>query len=171
MAATELDIRNAIVTLILSVAGAGRVYNRLRKPPGALLSEFNTLNVDDASKINVVFVRRVSFTEQVSSFDDPISSTETYELWFFRGVVDVAAADEPDPLVETNSESELQLFIENVRAAFKLPANRDLGLAPPDVMLSQGGMGTAAPLIDTSELGGYDCHRFVGRITVSIEDC
>jgi hypothetical protein len=167
----ELTIRNAIVAFILGVAGAGRAYNRLRKPPGALLSEFNTLNVDDASKINVVFVRRVSFTEEVSSFDDPISSTEVYEIYFFRGVVDVAAADEPDPLLETNSESELQLFIENVRAALKLPANRNLGLTPANFRISQGGMSTAAPLIDTAELGGYDCHRFVGRLTVDIEAC
>jgi len=159
----ELNIRNAIVALILSVAGAGRVYNRYRKPPFALLSEFNTLNVDDASLINVVFVRRVSFTDQVSSFDDPISSSEVYEIWFFRGVVDA-----PDG---ADSESALQLFIENVRAAFKLEANRDLGLTPADFRISQGGMGTAAPLIDTPELGGYDCHRFVGRLTVSIEEC
>jgi hypothetical protein len=159
----ELDIRNAIVSLIQGVSGAGRVYNRLRKPPSALLSEFTDLNVDDAARINVVFVRRVSFVEQASSFDDPLSSAEAYEIWFYRGVVDATDG--------TDSESALQLFIENVRAALRLDANRHLSVSSPGFLVSQGGLGTAAPLIDTDELGGYDCHRFIGRLIVSTEPC
>lgn len=159
----ELDIRNAIVTLIQGVSGAGQVYNRLRKPISGSLAEFTSLNVNDGTQINVVFVRRVSFVEQVSSFDDPLSSSEVYEIWFYRSVVDGTNG--------TDSESALQLFIENVRVALRLDANRHLLVNTPGFLVSQGGLGTAAPLLDTDELGGYDCHRFIGRLLVSIESC
>lgn len=159
----ELDIRNAIVALIQSVDGAGFVYNRLRLPADGLLAELQVLTVDDLEKINVVFVRWVALASEVSSFDDPEAEFDSYELWFYRGVVD---ADDG-----TDSESELVLFIHNVQAAFQLAANRHLGITAPGFLISQPGMTTASPLINTEELGGYLCHRFIGRLTVSAGDC
>src|SRR6266404_1741117 len=113
----ESLIRAAIVTTIQNAAGAGQVYNRLRIPANALLAELNILSTDDVNRINVVFVRRVSFTDQVSSFDDPISTSETYELWFYRGIVDATDG--------TDSENALQNFIEYTRDAFR--TNKNIG--------------------------------------------
>lgn len=161
MPVTERQIRTAIVDLILTVDGAGNVFDRLRKPSNALLSELNSLTVDDTEKINVVFVRRVAFSDEVSGFDDFIAASETYEIWFYRGVLDADSG--------ADSESQLQLFIENVRIAFR--AATHLLLTTPGFMVSQGGMGTQSPLLDTDELGGRDCHRFIGRLMVSIAEC
>jgi hypothetical protein len=161
MPVAELDIRNAIVSLIAGVSGAGPVYNRLKL--AAFLSDFNIQNVDDANKINVVFVRWVGFSEQVTSFDDPISQIENYEIWFYRGRLDA-----PDG---ADSESELVLFIQNVRAALRDSANRHLVLTTPGNIVSQGGLSTGSPLIDTNELGDFVCHRFIGRMSVSVEEC
>lgn len=163
MPVAELDIRNAIVTLIAGVSGAGHVYNRLRLPADGLLSELHVLTVDDLDKINVVFVRWIALTPEVSSFDDPIAATETYEIWFYRGVVDATDG--------TDSESAIVLFIHDVQTALQLFANRHLVLTTPGFIVSQGGMTTQSPLINTDELGGYLCTRFIGRLTVTVGEC
>lgn len=163
MPVAELDIRNAIVALIQGVTGAGNVFNRLRIPADALLSELQILTVDDLNRINVVFVRWVALTPEVSSFDDPIAASESYEIWFYRGIVDATDG--------TDSENELVAFIHAVQAELQLFTNRHLILTTPGFVVSQGGMTTASPLINTEELGGAACHRFIGRLTVTIGDC
>lgn len=158
---TERELRDAIVALVQAAAPTTRVYNRFRRPADGLISEFLELNTDDEHKVNVCFVRRFSFDEEVSSFDDEIASTETYLLFFYRGI-------ENDIGDGTDSENWLQLLIETVRAAFKLPANRHLGF---DGSVSQGGMRTESGFVDDSESFSWHCHRFVGRLTVSLEEC
>lgn len=158
---TERQLRDAIVALVQAAAPDTRVYNRFRRPGDGNIGEFIELNVDTLSKINVCFVRRFSFDEQVSDFDDSISGTETYLLFFFRGIED-------DIGDGTDSENWLQLLIETVRAAFKLEANRHMGF---DGSVSQGGMLTESGFQDDSESFSWHCHRFIGRLTVSLEDC
>lgn len=158
MITTERQRRDAIVAVVVAASARVKVYNRLRRPEGALISEFNTLNVDSASKINVCFVRRVSFVEEVSTFDDSIASVETYLLYFYRGIED-------DDGNGSDSENELQLLIETVRAGFK--AAKYLGFDPG---VSQGGMETESGFIDCNDFN-WDCHRFVGRLNVTVSDC
>src|SRR5690348_8858368 len=146
MPVAELDIRNAIVALIQSVDTSAKVFNRLRLPASGLLAELNVLTVDDAGKINVVFVRRASFKDEVVGIPDEFSSaTENYELWFYRGIVDATDG--------TDSESALQLFIENVRAAMRLDANSNLGISVEGFDVVRGGLTTVSSLVNTEELG------------------
>jgi hypothetical protein len=160
MQPTERQIRDAIVALVQVAAPDTRVYNRFRRPADGLISEFNLLNVDDDHKINVCFVRRVSFQEQVTSFDDPIAAIETYILAFYRGIED-------DIGDGTDSENWFQLLIEAVRAAFKVEANKHLGF---DNSVSQGGMTTESPFVDSDDFS-WSCHRFIGRLNVALEEC
>jgi len=156
---TEAQISAAIVGVIAAAVPTGRVWNRIRIATDE--AAYAAYYVDDNGIGNVWFVRRVTITDSVTTFDDIVEELHTYELRYARAIVDV---DELNG--KQSSHTIFQQQIEAVRAA--LNADKHMGLGNGT---THSGFQIRQPMPETAQLGAYEMHMAVAQMDVTVTDC
>lgn len=143
--------------VVETAAPDAKVWNRIRI--STTDKGYVQLYVDEDEQVNVWFVRRVGVRDEVSSFDDFISETHTYELRHFRSRVDSETAS-------LASETVFQADIETMRAAFR--ADKNIGLDPGT---THSGLQILEPIPLSAQLDSYEGHLCVARLEVNVAEC
>jgi len=157
---TEEEILASVIEIQESVAGIGRVHDRIRLPTTD--AEFVELCVDDNQLINAVFIRPVAFgPESLTGFNDYNGETLVIEFIYLFGYA-VAIPQ----LADKASEREFYDILFATKNAFKSSMN--LGFDPG---VNHTGFRTAADIPPPQLQGDYMVHYATCRVAVTLAEC
>jgi hypothetical protein len=161
LAATRLQVHNAIVAAIETASGIGNVYNRVRRPLHDTEGQIQSLFNDSNSILNVVFVRYIGKINQVSSFDDLISVSYIFELEVRYAWNEKDDADSPSELI-------FNALLDSIGDVFT--ADKNIGFG--DAGVSTNGLEILRPIErDPTEYFAKKCHTAYPRLVVSVSEC
>jgi hypothetical protein len=159
LAATRLQVHNAIVARVRTVSGVGPVFDRVRRPKQETEGQIVELFNDASGILNCVFVRYVGLLRETSSFDDTISLSYVFELEYRYAWNERDDDDSPSELIFNS-------FLDGLDAAF---TDYDLGFDPG---VSSRGIEILQPISrDPQPFYAKLCHTAYPRLVVSVSEC
>lgn len=149
----------AKISGVSGIAGAGKVYSRLRRPLTGRADEYRALYADADGKVNVWMVRRAQRQPVVDEFNNEVSVTQFYQILGHYSLVD------SDDGFTTASEETFQQVIEDIAAAFAADLHLGLGSG-----ISHRGLQVPSDIQDVI-LGDLLVHSVEARLIVDNEEC
>lgn len=161
LAATRLEVHNAIVDAVGDADGIGKFYGRVRRPKEDQEKQIQDLFNDDNGIINVVFVRYVSKALESTSFDDLIAVSYVFELEVRYAWNERDDADSP-------SEVAFNALLDAIDAVFI--TDKNIGF--DDVGVSTKGLEIQRAIErDPQPFYGKLCHTAYARVVATVAEC
>lgn len=158
LAATRKEVHDAIVAAIQGLSGVGKVYGRVRRPPeetaGQIVDLFTTLKV-----LNVIFVRYVGLTREVSQTFDTVAKNYIFEI-------EVRYAWNESDGDDTASETLFNALLDSLDDAFtdtRLGFDPGVNIAGLDIL--------RAIERDPQPFYGALCHTAYSRLVINVSQC
>jgi hypothetical protein len=159
LAATRLQIHNAIVARIAGIFTTRPVHARVRRPREENEKQIQGLFNDSNGILNYIVVRYVGLTRQASSFDDTISLDHYFEIEIRRAINDT----------EDDAAASETLFNADLDALNTAFTDYDFGL---DAGVSSKGIEIRRLIErDPQPFYGKGCHVAYPQLVVTVAEC